>query len=83
MIKKSQGRAVSPDSKVNWSDVLTDNHTEGWYINFANGESARTVERAFRNTQSAGPFRKLIRSKGVDGARTLVKKALKRRSASN
>lgn len=69
-------------TRVNWSDVLADRHTEGWYKKFAAGESARSLERAFRNTTSAGPFRRLLRSKGVDATRTLVRSVLSRRQKS-
>jgi len=73
---------VLENGNVNWKNVFADRHTEGWYKRFANGDSARSLERAFRNTGNAGPFRKLLRSKGVDGARTLVKRALSRRQSS-
>lgn len=80
MIKKNDEKSTSKESRVNWKEVFTDRHTEAWYEKFARGqESARSLESAFRHTESAGPFRKLIRSKGVDGARTLVRKALQRR----
>lgn len=80
MSKKPEKPSVSKESKVNWGEIFTDRHTEAWYERFAQGqESARSVESAFRHSESAGPFRKLIRSRGVDEARTLVKKALTRR----
>jgi hypothetical protein len=79
-IPKCKNGRPEKSQKVNWSEIFTDRHTEAWYKKFSSGdESARSLEMAFRFSEAAGPFRKLIRSKGVSNARTLVRKALSRR----
>jgi len=64
---------------VNW-DTLIDDGTVQYIKAFANGSlSARFVSGVLKNTGYAGEFRNLIRSGGVARAKSLTKKALKRR----
>lgn len=66
---------------TDWKSLIT---TESKSIleGFAAGKiSGRKATSCFKNTDYAGPFRDLVRSKGVDNARKLAKTALNRRSS--
>lgn len=64
---------------MNW-DTLINPQTLCYIKGFANGElSARYLSSILKNTEYAGHFRNLIRSGGVARAKTLTRKALKRR----
>ena len=68
---------ITPTRTVNWKSLMACREI---IEAFANGKmSARNVTEAFKNTQHAGEFRYLIRSHGVDQARVLARRALRRR----
>lgn len=69
--------------RTNW-DLLTEERSLPLIHRFAIGDiSARAVTKAFTNTDMAGEFRGLLRSGGVDRARELARKALRRRGVLN
>jgi len=64
---------------TNWN-LLFSNDVKGLMQKFAEDEvSGRKVTSALKNTEYAGEFRSLIRKAGVDKAKQLTKRALKRR----
>jgi hypothetical protein len=64
---------------TNW-DLLLSENVKQLMKDFANKEiSGRTVSSALKNTEYAGEFRSLIRTKGVEKAQDLTRRALKRR----
>ena len=68
-------------STTKWNELFADSIIVDVYVQFANGNmSRRQMESVFKNTDYAGPFRALVRNGGVDRAREVAKKALKRRS---
>lgn len=73
-IQQSQER-----KKINWSSILSNAHVRDAYKRFAEGQSLKSIEREFRNTEHAGDFRYLTRTYKADGARTLARKAIRRR----
>lgn len=66
---------------INWKLLLDSPNAEVAFLEkFANGEaSARTLTALFEHTEFAGAFRALIRNNGVDMARRLTTRALRRR----
>lgn len=70
---------ISPE-RIDWSSVLCNRHVTDTYKRFASGDlSARQATSELKNTEHAGSFRKLLRTRKTTVARQLVRKALKRR----
>lgn len=68
------------NAQTNWNKFLEDPAVTNDIILFAVGSmSGRQMESRLRFTPVSGEFRKLVRSGGVNRARTLAKKALSRR----
>jgi hypothetical protein len=66
---------------VNWKLLLDSENSELYMMEkFALGEaSARNLTALFAHGEFAGEFRNLIRNHGVDMARKLTRRALRRR----
>lgn len=65
---------------TNWNELLN-NNLRSSMVEFIKGNaSGRQIERQLRNTEFAGQFRQLIRSRGVEGARKLGVQAARRRN---
>lgn len=66
---------------INWKLLLDSVNSEVYMLEkFALGEaSARNLTALFAHTEFAGEFRNLIRNNGVDMARKLTRRALRRR----
>lgn len=65
---------------TDWNAVLSNRTNVVTVQNFADGNlSGREFYSRFANTSSGGVVRSLLRTHGVDRARTLARKALSRR----
>jgi len=68
---------------TDWTSLLSTKRNVATVSNFASGNiSGRGLYSVFANTSDGGTVRTLLRSYGVDKARTLARKALSRRSSS-
>jgi hypothetical protein len=66
---------------TNWEKNFDNSLVLDAYTKFVNGEmTRRQMEAYFKNTAYAGDFRALVRSGGINRAKTLANKALKRRA---
>lgn len=77
---KSQAQKQQ-SKKINWATILENAHVRDAYQRFADGQSLKSIEREFRNTEHAGDFRTITRTHKADKARTLARKALSRRES--
>jgi len=65
---------------VNWNTLISTPQTRSLISGFSTGSvSGRQLTTAATNTPAAGEVRKLLRSGGVTRARSIARKALKRR----
>lgn len=71
-------KSCTKPATTDW-DTLTEPVALPLIKQFAAGTAKNTVAKAFAGTKYAGPFRTLVREKGVDKARSLAKRALSRR----
>lgn len=74
-----QSQVTQQRKKINWSAILENAHVLDAYKRFANGQSLKSIEREFRNTDHAGDFRYITRTYKADKARVLARKAISRR----
>lgn len=66
--------------QTDWNKILSNPNVANTAKEFANGYlSGRQMEKRLRFTPAAGEYRRLIRSGGVNRARSLTRKALTRR----
>lgn len=67
--------------KVDWNELINfDYASQTDVVNFANGTiSGREFYDRFKGTEVAGVVRSLIRDRKVNDARSIARKALKRR----
>jgi hypothetical protein len=63
---------------MRWNDVLANTRVRDAYRRFANGTPLKTIEGELKNTEHAGPFRRLTRAHGAAKARRLAAGALAR-----
>lgn len=65
---------------VNWSKIAQSNGSVISLLQFANGQlSGRQFYELHKNTETGGEVRNLLRTRGVNKARELARKAAKRR----
>lgn len=63
-----------------WDLLLENEHVRGVMSSFSDGKiSMRQATQILKNTEYAGKFRELIRTKGTDRARNAARKAIARR----
>lgn len=77
----NQNQTTQQRKKINWTAILENAHVRDAYLRFANGQSLKSIEREFRNTEHAGDFRYITRTYKADKARALARKAISRRDA--
>ena len=70
----------SKNSSIRWTDVFSNRRVLDAYRRFANGAPLKNIEQEFKNTEHAGPFRRLTRQYGAARARQLTSRAISRAS---